>query len=614
MVKRDQAISNFQAEKLLKISLNAKKLKFKWEQKSELSNQEVKKIHTNLSKISNMEAKVILSSKEKILKNKPYPLTTVNLQKIGSSKLNMSTFHLMKVAEKLYTKGYISYPRTDTNFYDFSINTKNLVKRLENSNKFGKYVKKLLDGKFEKPRNGGRNDKAHPPIHPVKADDGDMNPDERKVYNFIASHFLAQCSHDAVFIQNKIRLEYGQEEFLHISQKLSRKNYLEIYDQKFENFSEKIFDFKEEENVEIEGVNLVKTTTRAPHRMTESELVGLMESNRIGTDATIHEHIKKIFDRGYVERSGRFIYSTKLGKSLVEAYQEMGVEIYEPELRSQMEADLDKIAEGEKSQEEVVKFYVDKLSEIYDEIENKKGTIIEKISENFGNFISKVVEDESGEEYKTISEDFDIFLCPKCSKQNSAKISIENYKVVFKCNCDLGSIYTPIKSNTFFKILEDKCKLSGTNVVRYQTRTGSTQNISPFSFNYWVKENNSQKEIIKRKQKFPCFKCKEASCQYSTKESYPVKKCGKCKDGNIIVKRRRDAGQFLSCDKFPKCKNAGSLPDGLEWILPVKGEKCGCSQNVGLFEVKIDRWDESRVVCLGCDKQLREELGYQFNF
>lgn len=48
------------------------------------------------------------------------------------------------------------------------------------------------------PRNGNKNDNAHPPIHPVKsATREDMTPDQWKVYDLICRHFLACCSKDA---------------------------------------------------------------------------------------------------------------------------------------------------------------------------------------------------------------------------------------------------------------------------------------------------------------------------------------------------------------------------------------------------------------------------------
>jgi DNA topoisomerase-3 len=65
----------------------------------------------------NPTATVLTASKRANSKQRPLPLTTVVLQKIGSAKLHMSSADIMKAAEDLYTKGYISYPRTETDQY-----------------------------------------------------------------------------------------------------------------------------------------------------------------------------------------------------------------------------------------------------------------------------------------------------------------------------------------------------------------------------------------------------------------------------------------------------------------------------------------------------------------
>ena len=75
----------------------------------------------------------------------------------------------MDIAEKLYQKGFISYPRTETNRYAHSINLKNLAKNHISSPNWGEYATALMDGsQWGGARNGTNDDKAHPPIHPVK--------------------------------------------------------------------------------------------------------------------------------------------------------------------------------------------------------------------------------------------------------------------------------------------------------------------------------------------------------------------------------------------------------------------------------------------------------------
>jgi len=56
--------------------------------------------------------------------------------------------------------------------------------------------------------------------------------------------------------------------------------------------------------------------------LNEAELIGKMDKHGIGTDATIHEHIKKIQTRGYAKKlSGNLFQPTKLGVSLYLSYE-----------------------------------------------------------------------------------------------------------------------------------------------------------------------------------------------------------------------------------------------------------------------------------------------------
>lgn len=75
----------------------------------------------------------------------------------------------MKLAEKLYNNGYISYPRTETTCFSNKFNLKKLAQNHVDSPDWGEFATKLTEGTMYKgPRKGKQDDKAHPPIHPVK--------------------------------------------------------------------------------------------------------------------------------------------------------------------------------------------------------------------------------------------------------------------------------------------------------------------------------------------------------------------------------------------------------------------------------------------------------------
>jgi DNA topoisomerase-3 len=71
--------------------------------------------------------------------------------------------------EKLYNKGFLSYPRTETTQYNPTINLKKICDSLVSSESFGAFAERVSSGElWTPPKKGKHDDKAHPPIHPVK--------------------------------------------------------------------------------------------------------------------------------------------------------------------------------------------------------------------------------------------------------------------------------------------------------------------------------------------------------------------------------------------------------------------------------------------------------------
>mmetsp|Transcript_29616 Transcript_29616/g.47486 ORF Transcript_29616/g.47486 Transcript_29616/m.47486 type:complete len:143 (-) Transcript_29616:407-835(-) len=123
-------------------------------------------------------------------------------------------------------------------------------------------------------------------------------------------------------------------------------------------------------------VKIVEGSTTPPSLLTESELVDKMHSNGIGTDATIADHVQKVQDRCYTFlvsdgrrrrgnngdtaastsncRRSRF-HPSNLGVALIEGYKNMEAKgMFTPDLRRQMERDVQLISENKRKAEEVI--------------------------------------------------------------------------------------------------------------------------------------------------------------------------------------------------------------------------------------------------------------------
>ena len=74
------------------------------------------------------------------------PLNTIDLQKLASKKLHFSASKTMETAEKLYNKGLISYPRTETNFFSKNIDLVGIIKAMTTAkSKWSPYARKMLN-------------------------------------------------------------------------------------------------------------------------------------------------------------------------------------------------------------------------------------------------------------------------------------------------------------------------------------------------------------------------------------------------------------------------------------------------------------------------------------
>ena len=237
---------------------------------------------------------------------KPLPLTTVELQKCGSRFLRMDSHRVMQIAENLYQKGWISYPRTETDQFDHGMNLQGLVQKQTQGGAWAQFAQGLVNGGFSSPRNGRNNDKAHPPIHPVNfVDPSVLTHEEQRVQEFVVRRFLACCSQDARGTKTEISLLYGSEVFSTSGLTVLERNYLDVYPYDKWTSSQELPDFREGEVFEPTEARIHEGKTSPPGYLTEPELIALMDANGIGTDATMAEHIVRIKERKYVETRAR---------------------------------------------------------------------------------------------------------------------------------------------------------------------------------------------------------------------------------------------------------------------------------------------------------------------
>ncbi|CAI4047833.1 hypothetical protein SUVZ_12G2720 [Saccharomyces uvarum] len=344
-------------------------------------------------------AKVVDLRSKPTSKYRPLPLTTVELQKNCARYLRLNAKQSLDAAEKLYQKGFISYPRTETDSFPHAMDLKSLVEKqaqLDQPGTGGKtawaeYAASLLlpentsGNRFKPPRSGTHDDKAHPPIHPIVSlgPDANVSPTERRIYEYVARHFLASCSEDAKGQATTLVLDWAGERFTAAGLVVLERNFLDVYPWARWETTKQLPRLELHAPVDIAKAEMKAGATAPPKPMTESELIILMDANGIGTDATIAEHIDKIQVRNYVrsEKAGKetYLQPTTLGVSLVHGFEAIGLEdsFAKPFQRREMEQDLKKICDGHASRAEVVSDMVEKYRKYWLKTNGCKNTLLQ---------------------------------------------------------------------------------------------------------------------------------------------------------------------------------------------------------------------------------------------
>ncbi|KXZ51646.1 hypothetical protein GPECTOR_11g100 [Gonium pectorale] len=348
-VERHQTIVSFQPEPFWSVRPRASKagvpLELEWD-KGRVFDQDVGAMYAGLVREAKRLRVVDVSEKED-RKPRPHGLNTVEM---------------LKVAERLYTSGYLSYPRTESSAYPPNFDIVGNVAALRNHPVYGAYASSLLQQGIKHPQ-GGTDVGDHPPITPVRsATEAELGGgDPWRLYDFVARHFLGSVSPDAVYRKTKATFEGGGETFSASGSVAVKPGFTAIMPWRATQ-SEPLPPLSPGEFLTLTEVELYQGRTSPPDYLTEADLIGLMEKHGIGTDASIPVHINNICERNYVSiQAGRKVVPTELGITLIRGYQLIDPELCKPQVRAHVEGQIDLIAKGKADKEAVVAHTVEQF-------------------------------------------------------------------------------------------------------------------------------------------------------------------------------------------------------------------------------------------------------------
>ncbi|KAL6185655.1 hypothetical protein ACLB2K_041785 [Fragaria x ananassa] len=310
-------------------------------------------------------AEVTEISEKQESKGRPSGLNTVNLLKVASSALGFGPQMAMQVAERLYTQGFISYPRTESTAYPSSFDFKGTLGAQVNNPVWGSYVQRLLSDGYQKPRSG-TDAGDHPPVTPLRSATEDMlGNDAWRLYEYVCKHFIGTVSPDCKYVRTKVEFSIGGEIFHCVGQRVLVKGFTSIMPWLAVN-EKNLPQFTKGEKIEVARVDLHEGMTSPPEYLSESELISLMEKNGIGTDASISVHINNICERNYVQvQAGRKLVPTALGITLIRGYQCIDPDLCLPDIRSFIEQQITLVAKGQADHFRVVQHVLQQFRQKY---------------------------------------------------------------------------------------------------------------------------------------------------------------------------------------------------------------------------------------------------------
>ncbi|MDI6831956.1 MAG: DNA topoisomerase I [Actinomycetota bacterium] len=307
----------------------------------------------------------------------PIPFNTTGLLTAAAS-LGFSAAKAMSVAENLYMNGYISYPRVDNTVYPPSLDLRGILGELARSPEFGELAGSLLARGDLKPTRGRKQTTDHPPIHPTAAAArSDLSPQEWKIYELVARRFMATLAGDAVVRSVRADLVCGPEPFLARGSRTVDEGWYRYYP--YGRKKEAMLPHLEEgEVLSLQGPpELKRGETQPPPRYSQGKLIEKMEELGLGTKSTRHSIIESLYQRGYIY--GDPITPTETGVAVTEALRRFAGVISSPEMTAALERDMDAIAEGVETQQEVVDKSRDILAGVMHLLENSRDEVAAEI-------------------------------------------------------------------------------------------------------------------------------------------------------------------------------------------------------------------------------------------
>jgi DNA topoisomerase I len=295
--------------------------------------------------------------RKEVKKNPLPPFTTSSLQQTAGYQLHFSSQRTMSLAQKLYERGLITYHRTDS----LSLSEQSLSSA--KSFILKQFGEKYWPGYFRKYKTTKKGaQEAHEAIRPARPEllPEKLNAQDnslKKLYQLIWQRFIASQMKEAVFDSVNIKIKAKNYTFQANGQTLKFDGFLRVYPMSFKDVS--LPRLTEQEKLKLLKLEPTQHFTQPPARYNEPSLIKILEEKGIGRPSTYAPIISTIQKRNYVQKNEqKRFFPTEIGTVVNDLLVEHFPKVVDIEFTAKMEEDLDKIAQGQKEWQKIVKeFY-----------------------------------------------------------------------------------------------------------------------------------------------------------------------------------------------------------------------------------------------------------------
>ncbi len=326
-----------------------------------------------------------------VKRNPPTPFTTSTLQQEGAKRLRLSARNTMRIAQRLYENGHITYMRTDS--VNLSNDALQAARKLISSD-FGKEYLLPEPRRFTtKSRLAQEAHEAIRPTNPLATPDSLTFEEKREgeLYELIWRRFIGSQLPQATFSAMTVTVTATPSKKIGSSYELTANGnalifdgFLKVWQQKFEEHTLPTL----EKSEELTAKEIIPTQhfTEPPPRYNEASLVKALEQFGIGRPSTYAPIISVIQDRNYVQKNEtRRFEPTEIGTLVNRVLTEHFPEVVDIQFTARMEEELDAVAEGGKDWHGLIREFYEPFSKNlavkYEEVKKEEFVQNEKTDE-----------------------------------------------------------------------------------------------------------------------------------------------------------------------------------------------------------------------------------------